>query len=42
VLDGTISEKGVLAPMSPELCKPLMKTLTDKYGIAFKEKSIPM
>jgi saccharopine dehydrogenase (NADP+, L-glutamate forming) len=40
VLDGTISEKGVLAPMSPELCRPLMKTLTDKYGIAFKEKSI--
>lgn len=41
VLDGTISEKGILAPMSPELCKPLMQTLTDKYGIAFKEKSIP-
>ncbi|PVI07685.1 saccharopine dehydrogenase-like protein [Periconia macrospinosa] len=41
VLDGTISEKGVLAPMSPEICAPLMKTLSEKYGIEFKEKSIP-
>ncbi|KAF2638961.1 Saccharopine dehydrogenase [Massarina eburnea CBS 473.64] len=40
VLDGTISEKGVLAPMTPEICAPLMKTLTDKYGIAFKSKTI--
>lgn len=41
VLDGTIHEKGILAPMSPKICKPLMKTLTDKYGIAFRDKSIP-
>ncbi|CAI6333854.1 unnamed protein product [Periconia digitata] len=41
VLDGTISEKGVLAPMSPKICAPLMKTLSEKYGIEFKEKSIP-
>jgi saccharopine dehydrogenase (NADP+, L-glutamate forming) len=40
VLDGTIKEKGILAPMSPEICKPLMKTLTEKYGIEFKEKTI--
>ncbi|KAF2736958.1 saccharopine dehydrogenase-like protein [Polyplosphaeria fusca] len=40
VLDGTIKEKGILAPMSPEICKPLMDTLTSKYGIAFKEKTI--
>ncbi|KAF2747739.1 saccharopine dehydrogenase-like protein, partial [Sporormia fimetaria CBS 119925] len=40
VLDGTISEKGVLAPMSPEICRPLMKTLEDKYDIRFKEKTI--
>ncbi|KAF2004490.1 saccharopine dehydrogenase-like protein [Amniculicola lignicola CBS 123094] len=40
VLDGTIKEKGILAPMSPEICKPLMKTLTEKYGIAFVEKTI--
>jgi saccharopine dehydrogenase (NADP+, L-glutamate forming) len=41
VLDGTISERGVLAPMSPEICGPLMKTLTEKYGIEFKSKTIP-
>lgn len=40
VLDGTLSEKGILAPMSPEICRPLMKTLTEKYGIEFKEKTI--
>lgn len=40
VLDGTIKEKGILAPMSPEICRPLMKTLTEKYGIEFKEKTI--
>ncbi|KAF2490369.1 saccharopine dehydrogenase-like protein [Lophium mytilinum] len=40
VLDGTISEKGILAPMSPELARPLMKTLTEKYGITFREKTI--
>lgn len=40
VLDGTLNEKGILAPMSPEICKPLMKTLTEKYGIAFKEKTV--
>lgn len=40
VLDGTISERGVLAPMSPEICRPLLKTLTEKYGIEFKEKTI--
>ena len=40
VLDGTLSEKGILAPMSPQICKPLMDTLSKKYGIEFKEKSI--
>ncbi|KAF2114999.1 saccharopine dehydrogenase-like protein [Lophiotrema nucula] len=40
VLDGTIKEKGILAPMDPAICKPLMQTLTEKYGIAFKEKTI--
>jgi saccharopine dehydrogenase (NADP+, L-glutamate forming) len=40
VLDGTIKEKGVLAPMSPEICKPLMDTLTKDYGIKFVEKTI--
>jgi saccharopine dehydrogenase (NADP+, L-glutamate forming) len=27
VLDGTISEKGILAPMSMDICAPLIKTL---------------
>ncbi|KAF2474286.1 saccharopine dehydrogenase-like protein [Lindgomyces ingoldianus] len=40
VLDGTIKEKGILAPMTPEICKPLMTTLSEKYGIQFKEKTI--
>lgn len=41
VLDGTLSEKGILAPMSPEICKPLMKTLEEKYGVHFREKTVP-
>ncbi|KAH8725953.1 saccharopine dehydrogenase-like protein [Phaeosphaeriaceae sp. PMI808] len=41
VLDGTLSEKGILAPMSPEICRPLMKTLEEKYGVYFKEKTVP-
>lgn len=40
VLDGTLKEKGILAPMTPEICKPLMDTLSQKYGIAFKDKTI--
>jgi len=42
VLDGTLSEKGILAPMSPEICKPLMKTLEDQYDVRFKEKTVPL
>jgi saccharopine dehydrogenase (NADP+, L-glutamate forming) len=38
VLNGTISEKGILAPMNPALNKPLMKELKEKYGIECKEK----
>ena len=41
VLDGTLSEKGILAPMSPEICRPLMKTLEDQYNVHFKEKTVP-
>ena len=40
VLDGTISEKGILAPMTPDLCRPLLKTLTEKYGLQIREKTI--
>lgn len=39
ILDGTLSEKGVIAPMSPKINDPLIKELA-KYGIAFKEKVI--
>ncbi|KAI1342258.1 Saccharopine dehydrogenase [Xylariaceae sp. FL0016] len=40
VLNGTISEKGVLAPMNPKLNDPIMKELKDTYGIYLKEKTI--
>lgn len=40
VLDGTLSEKGVLAPMTPKINNPLMKELKEKYGIAMVEKTV--
>ncbi|KAJ4306378.1 saccharopine dehydrogenase (NADP+, L-glutamate-forming) [Collariella sp. IMI 366227] len=40
VLSGQIAEKGVLAPMSWEICEPLMKELEEKYGITMVEKTI--
>lgn len=40
VLDGTISAKGVLAPMNEEINNPLMKELKEKYGIFMTEKTI--
>ncbi|KAJ9294362.1 hypothetical protein DTO271G3_6937 [Paecilomyces variotii] len=40
VLDGTISEKGILAPMNSRINEPLMKELKEKYGIACQEKVI--
>jgi saccharopine dehydrogenase (NADP+, L-glutamate forming) len=39
VLDGTISEKGILAPMSAEINDPLIKELK-KYGIECKEQTV--
>ncbi|KAK6610444.1 saccharopine dehydrogenase [Botrytis cinerea] len=39
VLDGTISEKGILAPMTSKINDPLMKELK-KYGITLVEKTI--
>ncbi|CAD6439305.1 636bbc0c-dd47-4929-b4a6-b0bfd4d3bb13 [Sclerotinia trifoliorum] len=39
VLDGTISEKGVLAPMTSKINDPLMEGLK-KYGITLVEKTI--
>lgn len=39
VLDGTIFEKGILAPMSSKINDPLMEELR-KYGIFLVEKTI--
>lgn len=40
VLDGTISEKGILAPITPEICRPLLKTLIENYGVHIREKVV--
>ncbi len=40
VLDGTISDVGLVAPMSPRINDPLIKTLKEKYGISLIEKTI--
>ncbi|KAL1988748.1 hypothetical protein VTN96DRAFT_7632 [Rasamsonia emersonii] len=40
VLDGTISGKGILAPMTMDICAPLIKTLKEEYGIELIEKTI--
>lgn len=39
VLDGTIKDKGVLAPVTPELSEPIRLKLLD-YGIELKEKTL--
>jgi len=40
VLDGTISERGVLAPSTMDICAPLIKELKEGYGIELVEKTI--
>ncbi|KAK2000746.1 saccharopine dehydrogenase [Colletotrichum falcatum] len=40
VLDGTLSEKGILAPMSSKINDPLIKELKEKYGIFCKEEIV--
>ncbi|KAH6976240.1 saccharopine dehydrogenase [Ilyonectria sp. MPI-CAGE-AT-0026] len=40
VLDGTISEKGILAPVNAALNKSLMKELKDNHGIECIEKTL--
>lgn len=40
VLDGTISDKGVLAPMDPRVAESLRKELAGKYGIDMVEKTL--
>lgn len=40
IFDGTLSKKGLLAPMTPEINDPIMKTLKEKYGIFLVEKTV--
>ena len=40
VLNGTLSEKGILAPMTRKINDPLMKELKDEYGIELHEKTL--
>ncbi|KAL9941884.1 hypothetical protein ACHAO5_008518 [Verticillium nonalfalfae] len=40
VLNGTLAEKGVLAPMTSKINNPLMKELKEKYGISMVEKTV--
>lgn len=40
VLGGTISDKGVLAPMKWSICEPILNELKTKYGINMEEKTI--
>lgn len=40
VLNGTLAEKGVLAPMTAKINNPIMKELKEKYGIEMIEKTV--
>ena len=40
ILNGTLSEKGILAPMTPEINDPIMKELKEDFGIEMIEKTI--
>jgi len=40
VLDGDIKEKGILAPVTPELSEPIRIKLKEQYGIELKEKTL--
>ncbi|KAK1717870.1 Saccharopine dehydrogenase [Colletotrichum lupini] len=40
VLNGTMAERGVLAPMNSKINDPIMKELKDKYGIYLIEKTL--
>jgi len=35
VLDGTISDRGILAPVNPRINKPLMQELKENHGSVF-------
>ncbi|KAJ5779416.1 saccharopine reductase Lys7-Penicillium chrysogenum [Penicillium paradoxum] len=40
VLDGTISKTGVIAPMTMDICAPLIKALKEDYGIELIERTL--
>lgn len=40
VLNGTITKKGVLAPMTMDICGPLIKELKEEYGIELEERTL--
>jgi saccharopine dehydrogenase (NADP+, L-glutamate forming) len=40
ILNGTYSERELLAPMSSKINGPLMKELKEKYGISLVEKTV--
>lgn len=40
IFDGTLSKRGLLAPMSGDINEPIMKALKDKYGIYLVEKTV--
>jgi saccharopine dehydrogenase (NADP+, L-glutamate forming) len=40
VLNGTISDRGVLAPMNAKINDPLIKELKEKYNIGCKEELV--
>ncbi|KAK3717257.1 saccharopine dehydrogenase (NADP+, L-glutamate-forming) [Vermiconidia calcicola] len=40
VLNGEIKDKGILAPVTPELAEPIRLKLKDEYGIDLKEKTL--
>ena len=40
VLNGTISDKGILAPMDMKICAPLIKELKERFGIEMVEKTV--
>lgn len=40
VLDGRLSDKGILAPMTPRINEAIMRELKEKHGIELKEKTL--
>ena len=40
VLDGEIKDRGILAPVTPELSEPIRLKLEEKYGIGLVEKTL--